>query len=199
MCQLFETIKLQDGKLFNLEYHNYRMNLTRKNLFSSKNEIQLNEYLGKIFLPDRGLYKIKVIYKDKIINTEIEKYNFKKIESLKLIEDNEIDYSYKYVDRQNLNNLLSKKGKCSDILIIKNKLVTDTSYSNVIFFDGNKWFTPAHPLLSGTKRKRLIDENKIVEVEIKKNDLKLFKKLRMINAFMDFENVIEISIDNLVW
>ena len=60
----------------------------------------------------------------------------------RLIEDNKISYSYKYTTRGSLNELLTKRERYDEILIVKKGFITDTSYSNIIFFDGIKWLTP---------------------------------------------------------
>ena len=50
---------------------------------------------------------------------------------------------------------------------VKNGRLTDTSYSNIALFDGNRWVTPAHPLLKGTMRQSLIDKGLLKEKGIK--------------------------------
>ena len=84
-----------------------------------------------------------------------------------------------------------------DILIVKKEFITDTSFSNIIFFDGDNWITPSTPLLEGTKRKELLEKNIISEQEIKFSDLKNFKKAILINAMLDFDEIAEIEIKNI--
>ncbi len=43
MCRLIETLKVFNKKLFNIEYHNKRMNNSRKELFGCNDEIDLSE------------------------------------------------------------------------------------------------------------------------------------------------------------
>ena len=89
------------------------------------------------------------------------------------------------------------KNNCDDILIIKNNKITDTSFTNIAFYDGIKWVTPAFPLLKGTKRQKLIDENKIIEVDILLSDLNKFKKAILFNSMLDLEDQMYIEIDNI--
>jgi 4-amino-4-deoxychorismate lyase len=84
-----------------------------------------------------------------------------------------------------------------DILIIKNGNVTDTSFSNIVFFDGTKWLTPAQPLLRGTKREKLIRENIIFEETITKNEIQRFQNAVLINAMIDIEESPIIEIQNI--
>jgi 4-amino-4-deoxychorismate lyase len=74
------------------------------------------------------------------------------------------------------------KGNYDDILIVKNAYITDSSYANILFYDGGKWFTPHMPLLAGTCRARLLKESKICEMKIKIDDIKKFESFCLINA-----------------
>ncbi len=113
---------------------------------------------------------------------------------MKVVGCDSIEYNYKYENRECLNELLELKQNCDDILIVKNKKITDTSFSNIVFFDGKKWITPSTPLLKGTKREKLLSDGKIVQNEIKLNDLKYFQKAALINSMLDLEdNVISIG------
>ncbi len=133
------------------------------------------------------IYKCRILYDVKIHRIEWIPYRFKKIHSLQLVHADKLDYSHKFADRTELQSLLQKKGKAEDILIVKNGLITDTSYANVAFFDGLQWLTPLKPLLAGTKRAALLQQKKIQEADIRPQDLKQFGKLRLFNAMMDWE------------
>ena len=87
------------------------------------------------------------------------------ISSFKIIHA-DIEYPLKYEDRHEINHLFGQKGDADEIIIIKNGLVTDTSIANLAFFDKGQWITPAQPLLNGTTRQRLLDENKIICADI---------------------------------
>jgi 4-amino-4-deoxychorismate lyase len=87
--------------------------------------------------------------------------------------------------------------EADDILIIKNEMVTNTSFSNIVFFDGTKWLTPAQPLLRGTKREKLIRENIIFEETITKNEIQRFQNAVLINAMIDIEESPIIEIKNI--
>lgn len=197
MSLLFETIRVLDGKLQNIVYHNARLNISRKVLFNVSDSIKLEECIRIPSEISKGIYKCKVLYDRKIQSILIEPYIQRKIKSLKLIEENTISYNFKFTDRDQLNQLLGRKENCGDILIVKDNLVTDTSFSNTIFFDGTQWITPSTPLLQGTMRGFLLTEQIIVEKEIKLTDLKYFKKARLINAMLPFESGSDIQIENI--
>ena len=57
---LFETIRIENGVAHNLKYHNARLNHTRKHLFGTTDNIDIEKYLTDI--PSSGLYRAKLIY-----------------------------------------------------------------------------------------------------------------------------------------
>jgi len=198
MCQLLETIKLQDGVLNNIALHNLRMNDTRVKLFGVANNIALE---NEIIIPETlkmGVYKCRVIYTQYIESIEFTPYTIKPINSLKLVYDDEIVYDFKYLNRDCFINHLQQVEE-DDILIVKSGLISDVSFANIVFFDGLKWITPSIPLLEGTKRKHLLAKKLIIEDEIKPVDLKHFKKARLINAMLDLNNSPDIVIERIVF
>jgi 4-amino-4-deoxychorismate lyase len=198
MYQLVETIKCKDGELFNLRYHQARFNLTRRALFRLKDEISLEK---NIEIPENcqtGLFRCRVIYGEKIEKIEFLPHRYRIVKSLKLLEDNDMDYCYKFVGRERLNSLFEQRGTCDDILIVKNGFITDSSIANVVFFDGQKWRTPDTPLLPGTQRARLIHEKRISVCPVTPNDLPGFEMAGLINAMQDLDDMPKISISNIV-
>lgn len=189
MFQLIETIKVIDGQFQNLHLHNARLNRSRKELWNCRDEIDIAEFVSIPVDTLKGIYKCTVTYDKAITGTQFQPYTIRKIKSLKIVIDDTIDYSYKYADRDSLNKLLKQKDGCDEILIIKNKLVTDTSFSNIVFYDGNKWVTPDKPLLKGTKREQLINEGVIEEAHISIGDIKNFEKVCLINAMLELGDV----------
>jgi 4-amino-4-deoxychorismate lyase len=172
------------------------MNKSRLDLFGCTDFINLeNEVIIPDFVSD-DIYKCRVIYSRSIKSVEFLPYIPKPIKTLQLVECNIIDYTYKFLER-NIFDELKSKSKCDDILIVKHKLITDTSYSNIVFYDGEKWVTPSTPLLCGTKREYLLQSGKIVEMEISIQDLKLFKKAALINSMIDLEESLFIEMHNI--
>lgn len=197
MSLLFETIRIQDGVLQNIDYHNVRLNHTRKSLYKSPDDIDLEQVIKIPATCKTGLFKCRVVYSKEIKNIDFELYLPHTVKSLRLIEDNKISYNYKYTNRGSLNEMLTKRERFDEILIIKNGFITDTSYSNIIFFDGEKWVTPSTPLLHGTMRSFLLEKNLITERPIKVIDLKSFQKARLINAMNPFEAGKDIKIEKI--
>ena len=197
MCLLLETIKIVEGKPQNLEFHQQRMELSREKLFGRNEKPDLEKILNESELTTEGIYKCRLIYGQKVEKTEFIPYEIKPVRSLKIVHADDLDYSLKYADRTEINKLREKRGGCDDILIIKNGFVTDTSYANIIFWDGEKWLTPSTPLLKGTKRQKLIDEGKIIPAEIREEDIPKFKKAKIINSMIDIEDTEGMEIDEI--
>ncbi len=197
MYRLLESIKISQGVLQNINFHNERFNRSRLELFGIKKTLQLE---NEIHLPEnigKSTFKCRLIYMKKILKVEIRPYQTRKINTLRIVHDNSIQYEFKYENREKLNRLFLQKGNQDDIIIISNGLVTDTSYCNIVFSDGNKLITPSTPLLKGTKREKLLREGIIIEDDIKHTNIHLFKKLFLINAMIDLEDNFEISTDKI--
>lgn len=188
MCQFIETIQILDGEVCRLEYHQRRMDATRVHFFGEKVPIDL----GKLIVAPKITSEIKcrIVYAKDIIDISYAPYTLRHIGSLRLVTDNEIEYAYKSTDRDRLSKLAAMKGTDDEVLIVKNGLVTDTSFTNIALYDGKKWQTPAHPLLEGTQRASLIDKGLLHEKDIHIEDLYKFQKLCLINAMIDFGKII---------
>ncbi|MEJ5351446.1 MAG: aminotransferase class IV [Melioribacteraceae bacterium] len=197
MCRLIESIKVFEKKLFNIEYHNKRMNNSRRILFNCNDEIDLSTMIK---IPDyltNGLYKCRLIYSKKIESIEFIPYVQKVINKIKVVENDSINYEHKYEDRTELNKMLSESN-ADEIIIIKNNFVTDASFANLIFSDGIIFITPSTPLLKGTKREKLLNEGIIREEEIKKSDIKKFKYVYLINSMLNLEEKYKISLEKIL-
>lgn len=186
---LIETIKCENGRLCNLEFHQRRFSLAQKEYFGIDAPILLKNILQVPENCNAGLFKCRVLYSGKIEKIEFLPHNYRSVQSLKLVEDNEIDYHLKYADRERLSYLFEQRGDCDDILIVKNGCITDSYTANPVFWDGQHWWTPNTPLLPGTQRARLLEEEKIKACRITPADLQKYTKAGLINAMQDLENM----------
>jgi len=191
MLLLLETIKIEDGKLSNLSYHQARFDKSRKDLFAITNSIDLNTVIKA---PKSGLYRCRILYDEDIISIEYIPYREKNITKLKVVPS-DITYNYKYADREALNTLLEKARNYDEIIIEKEGYLTDTTISNIAFYDGKKWFTPSHPLLHGTMRAKLLDEGFLHKKEMRKEDLKHFSQMALMNSMIGFKILNNYMID----
>jgi len=189
-----ETIKSLDGKLYHLTYHQQRLEEVLKSLDGVKT-YNLEELLNP---PKKGLYRCRVVYSESSIDIEYIFYKKQFPRTLKLVYNDEIEYSKKYEDRTSLNELLTLKASCDDILIVKGGLISDTSIANIAFFNGREWVTPKRPLLKGTTRARYLQTEKIIVQDIFVDDINKFTKVALMNAMIDFDIIAEENIEDVI-
>jgi 4-amino-4-deoxychorismate lyase len=192
--EFLETIKALDGVCYHLEYHQKRL----EGVLHSLGSLKIHRLSSLLCPPKKGLFRCRILYDVEKIEISYIPYIKREVKSLKVIDANEIEYANKYADRTALDKLFMKKEGCDDILIVQNGFVRDTSIANIAFFDGEQWFTPKEPLLLGTTRRRLLDESKIVESEIRVEDIKQFKKVALMNAMIDFDIIAEENIGEII-
>lgn len=198
--QFVETIKIANGKPSNLPYHQARMERTIRHFFPNL-ALRSMPCLEKLIAAsdDMALVKARVVYgADGVELIEYAPYSMRTISSLQVVCDDTISYSYKSCDRSQLNALAAKKGDCDEIIIVKNNLVTNTSFTNLALSDGNCWLTPRQPLLLGTKRASLLNQGLIKEADITAYDLKRAERVRLFNAMIDFGER-EVETKNIKW
>ena len=185
MCQFIESIRVVDGKVMSLDYHQTRVNNTLQEMGKEGAELILDNVLQDI--PDRkGVYKLRIVYsaQGEVVDKTLIPYFMRQVHSLQLVEGDAVVYSYKSADRSQLAALVALKGTADEIIIVKDGLLTDTSYSNIALYNGKRWVTPAGPLLKGTMRQRLIDEGRLREADIRADELDRYKKICLINAMI---------------
>ncbi|MDD2191129.1 MAG: aminotransferase class IV [Bacteroidales bacterium] len=195
--KFIESIRLEKGVLQNLKFHQQRVNQTSK-IFSFNKTLDLRS-IALTKINDDDIYKFRVLYSENDYSVEITRYKQREIRSLKLVYDNDIVYDHKFENRDALNELFEKRGDSSDILIVKNGFITDSSYSNIVLFDGEDYFTPSTFLLNGTMRQRLLDEKRIKEREIKPEDLKNYKQIFLINALNSIDDNHLTNVPNIIF
>ena len=191
MCRNYiESIRVEDGVVYNLDLHQLRV--------CRGSNIILEDIISSIKLPKNGIFKLRVVYNgDSVIDCSLSEYSPKVINTLQIICDNDIDYSYKYEDRSNLNSLFVKKRDADDILILKNGLFTDSSFCNILFSNGEGWFTPSTPLLNGVCRQSLLLKGVVKECDISIMDLNNYRYFMLINAMLDFNLNRALPISNI--
>jgi 4-amino-4-deoxychorismate lyase len=197
MSLLLESIKLQDGNFCNLFYHEQRMNRALRLLCGVQDHFELEEFLSKMEPPTSGLYKCRIVYDENSREVEFLPYVPSPINRVRVVEHDRISYEFKYKDRKTINRLFELRKDCDDILIVKRGYITDTSYCNIVFRKGKRWYTPWSALLKGTQRQLLLERNMIMEEDIRLEDISSFDSFRLINAMLEFEGP-EIEVSNIV-
>ncbi len=185
MCRLFETIKVVNGMPQHLTWHEDRMNRARREIWPTEKPVVLQPLLVVPQEFSEGQVRCNILYGPGIQNIKFKTYESRIIRSLKLVKCDAIDYHLKFTERFLFESLMTLRGECDEIIIVKNGLLTDTSISNIIFCEGKNWVTPAKPLLKGTCRERLIAEERIIEQDIRPEDIIKFEGCKIINALRD--------------
>lgn len=182
----FETIKAHDGVLLNLPFHAERMCRTVREFYPVIKAPSLDD----IAVPhefSRGLYKCRVTYSYRIENVEYEPYTRKPISSIDVVDGQGIRYPWKSCDREALSRLVALSG-FDEVIIARDGFVTDTSFSNLVFENGDGLFTPATFLLNGTKRQALLKNGVIRERDIRVKNLHRYGGVILINAMLDIND-----------
>ena len=197
MSRFIETIHVRDGIPRLLEYHQQRMDTTIFDIWGTKNPHNLNSLISVPIEAKVGVWKCRIVYDSTTLHITYTPYEYKIINSLQCVADDDVLYSYKAENRDVFASLLQKKSIADEILIISRNMVTDTSYSNIMLFDGSTWITPTSYLLPGTKRAFLLETRQIIEKSIMYADIFTFEKARLLNCFCDLEYGNDILIKNI--
>ena len=188
MSQFIESIKIEDQEIFLLELHQKRVNTTFSH-FGKEGSIDIAKIFKDLQHDEDGLYKLKITYElNKNYRTQLIPYAISEIDDFQLVENNGYDYSFKFEDRKEFERMINK-AKASEIIIVKNNHITDTSFSNLLFLKGKEWFTPTTYLLNGVQRTHLLKNKKIKEAEITLQNITEYSHFQLINAMNDFDDM----------
>jgi 4-amino-4-deoxychorismate lyase len=193
---LLETIKLKDGVYYNLRRHSERIKAAYRVALRRAPDFALQDVLPEPNGP--GLYRVRISYPcGSTAKVEVLPYSFPKLKSLKLICDETLEYSHKYLDRSPLAALKDSCG-ADDFVITRNGSLTDSSIANVVLENKEGFFTPKLYLLGGVKRSFLLDARRISVRDIGPDDLKNYQKLYFINAMIDLEDDVSVPTEAIV-
>ena len=199
MFPLFESIRIEQGKFVNLQGHRRRMERSYYRYYGMRKSFFLEKMLQ---IPSicathpKQVFKLRLMYNLHSFRQEYEPYHPREIRSFKFVTADLLDYSLKYTDREEIEELKRNSG-ADEIIIVRKGLITDTSFSNLVFFDGVNWFTPRQPLLYGTAREKLLAAGIISECDIRPSDLEKYNRFSLINAMLPLGQM-EFSVSMIV-
>ncbi len=193
-----ESIRLENGLFSLLPFHQRRIDSTRKFYFGATKSLLLTAFLGGLEKPQHGLHKCRVIYGMDFQAAEILPYTFKPINTLRLVNADDLAYNSKFADRQAITKLLDLRAGADDILITQQNRPTDTSYCNIAFFDGKNWITPRQALLAGVQREFLLQEGIITKKVISVSQLSQFKSFKLFNAMIPWNDAVETPVSRIL-
>ena len=195
MSQFFESIRVNDGIAENLSFHQARVHKTLQAFDASNSSIELASVIQELVLPTNGLFKLRISYDlNGNHQTKLTPYQFKQINQFALVDIKGHRYDYKYEKRDWINDALSQSGT-DEIMMHDDGCIKDCSYTNIVFYDGVNWYTPASPLLEGTQRAKLIQEGVIIPKALHVKDIPNCIKFKCINAMIHWEDAVEYEIE----
>ncbi len=199
MYPCLEAIEWTDGRARRLTYHQQRIDAAFRCRYPELRPFDLAAELEGIqeagsdermesgcFFPGKGRYKLRLEFDFKLRRLEFQEYRLRKVESLQAVAIDQEPMEYKSSARELINAAFAQRGDCDDVVLIRDGLLTDTSYSNIALFDGRKWLSPRIPLLYGTRRAYLIDRGQIETADLRLEDIGRFQLLRIFNALIGF-------------
>ncbi len=195
--RFIETLQIVDGHFTDPTPHLRRIHATLAEIGESG--FLLPAFADTVIPEDKrtGCVKCRYLYDQHKGKMEFADYIPRKIRTLRMVEDNQIDYHLKYADRRPLEALWAKRESCDDILIVKNGEITDTSYSNVVLYDGMRYVIPRSYLLNGIRRRQLLSTGFAEEVPVAPSDLIDYQCLYLINSMLDIKDGICVDVQNI--
>lgn len=183
-----ESIRIVNKNPLLLKYHQKRVEDTFYHFNKSENTLHLQNIIQSINIPTNTTYKLRILYDlNGAFEFELLPYSMGNITDFECMEAPDLDYSFKYQNREAINHL-KEKSNANEIIITQNGQITDSSFSNLIFLKDNQWFTPKTYLLNGVQRQFLLEQKQIEETDIHLGNLSLFSHFALINAMRDLEN-----------
>lgn len=194
---LLETIRLENGQLPYLHYHQQRLDQSRAVHYENAPTIDLQRIIEVPESYREGLFKVRVLYGEAVQSIEFHPYTIRPLTSLQLTPILDLSYAHKYADRRALHRIFEARSWGDDVLLVRDGWLTDTSYANVALFDGSSWYTPARPLLPGTARTRYLEAGLIETADIHVRDVSHFRELKLINAMLEWEESPRIAVEKI--
>ncbi|HHT7764216.1 aminotransferase class IV family protein [Pasteurella multocida] len=185
---LFETIAIVNGEIQHLALHQQRYAASLATFYGEKGA-KVQDLAKIIQIPTAlehtqhaPIIRCRIDYNQQDCDVHYFPYQRKIYRTFQPVICDEINYDLKYADRALLNQLFAQRGNCDEIMIIKHGNVTDCSIGNLVFRQGEQWFTPDSPLFYGTQRAWLLQQGKIQARPILLQEIAQFEEIRLINV-----------------
>ncbi len=196
--KLLETIRYEAGELQLLVRHQARMIRSLKALAPSSPMLDFLEKRGLVnllqesfdfaSLEEEKVYKLRLVYdKEGIDLVEALVYKPLAFNGFYIKEISpEFDYQHKYLDRTCFDELMedtrAKEGQVP--IFVREGLLTDTHFSNIVLQIKGELYTPEKPLLKGVMREELLARGQVKVKALSPYDLEVCEKLCLLNAML---------------
>ena len=187
-----ETIRIQDGHVCHLSDHTDRMRGTADHFGFTAPTLPTD--LASL-VPDElrtGTVRCRVVYDHTLREVTFTPYRRRHIERLFAVDAGTTTYAFKYADRAPLARPDVPLGASDELLFVREGLLTDTSYTNLVLRRGRELVTPDTFLLDGTCRRRLLREGVVHTEPVRLRDLPTYDELLLINAMMPLREAIRL-------
>ena len=118
-----------------------------------------------------------------VLDVNWQLYTPRQLNTFELVDGTHIDYSYKDANRTQLEEL-KEESKEDEIIIVQKNCITDTSFTNLVFQQGEYWYTPTSYLLKWNTEAISIGRESNNTREITRTDLSLYSHFKLINAML---------------
>ena len=194
-----ESIGVYEGQAPLLPYHQARVDRTFAAFYPGQNSLDLLDLWQKASFPSEKV-KWRIQYNALEQKAEICAFPERKIEYLQVVKDDTIEYAYKFTERDRLDVLYREKAEPADeILIVRNGLLTDAYYYNVVVKTESGLLTPRMPLLAGVMRAYCLKKEQVQLADIRMNELKNSEGVYLINALHPLERAAFIEQEHMIW
>jgi len=175
-----ETLLCHEGMVLNTAWHQARFDKTRRELYGDTSVLPLG---AQLHLPTTGTHRVRITYTHHILKSEVFPCVARLFETFSVVEA-DIDYGYKYANREALNALIPKG--VDDVIFTCKKELQDTTIANIALLIDGQWFTPHKPLLEGTTRARLLASGMLKTAILTTQSLQKAQKFAIMNALLGF-------------
>lgn len=211
---LLETIRIEDGRAWNLDQHRQRISRGFQACYGEPNgpqswslDLIMAEALQEVTRRGgTGRWRCRLLYRNTKFEWSVEPYKLRRPRYLYLVDAQGLEYSHKYLDRRAITALreavaakLEPVDFDWDILLVRDGLILDTSYSAVIIESNEGLTTPRLPLLPSTRIASLLLESgdalgpKLRSDDIKVSHLAKIKRIFLINAMIGLEDAVTVE------
>lgn len=183
MFLFIESIRILDGKAENLARHQARVAATFARYFPGAPHFSLENLIRNAEITSQGLVKMRIIYNRQVQSVEFQAYHHPHFEQFALVEiQGGFSYPFKFANRTLFDTITTALPGSVLPLLVQRGRITDSSFTNLIFSKNKQWFSPATPLLAGTRLKSLVASGKVQLCDIHPNDITSYDAIIPINS-----------------
>ncbi|MGM0626210.1 MAG: aminotransferase class IV [Bacteroidota bacterium] len=193
MYRFIESIRIENGEAPLLFWHQKRLTACMRQFFPGIGPHSLESLVSR-YRDIKQPHKLRIVYDRSIREISCTPYYPGRIEKFHLADAGAVSYDWKYADRSIFQEIKKGFPESDELILVKDGLVTDTSYANLAFHRGGYWYTPALPLLRGVRMTYLIKKGMLHPRSIPVDTLRHYDKFCQINAMLPIDETIRYEV-----